>query len=135
MNEYHQQAIHNKNFLECIKSNYPSKFYDWKITVIFYIAIHLLKALGKKRNTLIGESHYDIFNNFDPGRTAKPVTTIPPEIWTTYKRLYKYSKSSRYDGIANQSIRDLALKADYDEVVKLKAEYCQYMDSQHLRLV
>lgn len=135
MNEFHQQAIHNKEFLDCITEKFPSKFYDWKITIIFYIAIHLLKALGKKRGKNIGSSHYEIFNSFDPGRTNNPITNIPPDIWTTYKRIYKYSKQSRYDGISDPTITEISLKADYQEVFKLLVTYCDYMDTQHLKLL
>ncbi|MDB5154669.1 MAG: hypothetical protein JWR54_3420 [Mucilaginibacter sp.] len=132
MNEFHQQAVHNKDFLDCIEKNYSNKFYDWKITVVFYISIHLLKALGKKRGKDIGSSHHAIFGNFDKSRTTKPLFVIPEEVWTTYKRIYKYSKSSRYDGISDLSITELALQKDYGEVVKLQSDFCKYMSSQHL---
>ena len=128
------QATHNEDFYACLQSQFADKFFDWKITVTFYIAIHLLKALGKKRGKDIGSSHYDIFGNFDKARTTKPIFIIPDEVWTTYKRIYKYSKSSRYDGISDLSITQLALQKDYGEVVKLQSDFCKFMDSQHLPL-
>ena len=50
MQQYLNQANHNQKFHDCINSEFPGHFCDWKITVLFYIAIHYLKALADKKN-------------------------------------------------------------------------------------
>lgn len=133
MNEFHKQALHNKEFLDCIEKQFE-KFFDWKITVNFYIAIHLLKALAKKRNKDIGQTHYDIANSLDPGRTRSPIMPMPPEMWKKYKRMFQYSIDSRYQGVLTPEIREIALKRDLVEVNKLQTTFCAYMRSEGIVL-
>lgn len=109
MNQFHVQAVQNKKFLDCIEAQFEN-FNDWKITVCFYIAIHLLKALAKERNKEIGQTHYEIESNLDPNRTRSPVMQMPPNIWKTYKKIFRYSISSRYQGIENFDDAQLAMK-------------------------
>ena len=60
MNSFYNQAKHNKEFLDCVEENFPNSFFDWKITILFYVSIHLIKCLAKTRNVEIGDTHYDI---------------------------------------------------------------------------
>lgn len=133
MNQFHNQATHNKEFLDCIENQFE-KFYDWKITVHFYIAIHMLKALAKNRNKNIGDTHHEIANSLDYTRTSKPVMQIPPGVWKTYKRMFQYSLSSRYHGIINVEIAELAMKNDLIESKKLFSQFCSYMKSEGINL-
>ncbi|GAA4338530.1 hypothetical protein GCM10023149_48550 [Mucilaginibacter gynuensis] len=134
MNQYLNQASHNKNFLNCVEANFDDRFFDWKITITFYIAIHLLKALAKERKKNIGDTHHEIANSLDASRCAKPVMQFPPNIWKAYKRLFDYSKSSRYDGIVDHNIQELAKQADYKQVTLLFTSFKSYMDSQKITI-
>ncbi|RYM32099.1 hypothetical protein ERX46_15565 [Brumimicrobium glaciale] len=68
MDRYLNQANHNEEFHNCICENSPDKFYDWKITSLFYTAIHYLKALALKRDINIGQTHHEIELNINPDR-------------------------------------------------------------------
>jgi hypothetical protein len=57
------QAEHNTDFHKNICSNFPELYFDWKITVVFYTALHLLKALAKKNKKDIGNTHSEIFKS------------------------------------------------------------------------
>jgi hypothetical protein len=129
MNQFHSQATHNQDFLDCIESTYPDNFFDWKITVTFYITIHLLKALAIQRGCLIGESHDEIFRSLDQ-RRGKPVMQFPPAMLSIYKNIYRYSRTSRYNGITDYDLTLTALKNDYLEVIKLKESFLSYMKGQ-----
>lgn len=63
MQQFIDQAIHNEKFHECVHTNFTDSFFDWKITILFYTAIHYLKALAAKRNIDIGNTHADIERN------------------------------------------------------------------------
>jgi hypothetical protein len=134
MNPFFNQAKHNQDFLECIKEKFPNDFYDWKITIIFYISIHLLKCLAHKKGVDIGHTHYDIENSLNPRRSARQVFQFPDWAWKNYSRIFKYSKDSRYDGIPDQNIVLYAQKKNYEECEKLFKSFCSYMKSNGIEI-
>lgn len=99
MGRYLKQAQHNESFHSAINTHFASSFFDWKITCLFYAAIHYLKELGDFNGLDIGHSHTDIEVNVSPhkGATLMP---IPDTEWTMYRNLYRYSRSARYTGFA-----------------------------------
>jgi hypothetical protein len=44
MKNHLNKAAYNEDFLAKIEDAFPGDFYDWKITVIFYVAVHYLDA-------------------------------------------------------------------------------------------
>ncbi len=53
MDEFVMHANHNDVFHTSICKNFPDTYYDWKLTCLFYVAIHYLKALAKKRKKIL----------------------------------------------------------------------------------
>lgn len=94
------QAKHNEELYKHIQSEFPTEFGDWKVTILFYIAIHYLKALAEHRGKDIGRTHYDIENNVNPSRPNSKMK-IKRNAWSSYKSLFRYSQSARYDGFTS----------------------------------
>lgn len=46
MQAHLEQAVHNEHFHACIQQEFSDKFFDWKTTVLFYVALHWLHALA-----------------------------------------------------------------------------------------
>ena len=46
MQKHINQAEHNYTFFEQINDDNPEDFFDWKITVLFYSALHYITAYG-----------------------------------------------------------------------------------------
>ena len=134
MNDFYRQAKHNKDFLDSIESNFPDRYYDWKITVTFYISIHLLKCLAKKRNHNIGATHEDVSRSLNPRKCSKQVFPFPEWAWNKYSDMLQYSKTSRYDGISDEKIVFSAQKKNYQECKKLFSSFCSYMKSNGIVL-
>lgn len=44
MKDYLKKAKHNEQFLAALEKAFPNDFSDWKIVVIFYIAVHYIDA-------------------------------------------------------------------------------------------
>lgn len=55
MDRFLNQATHNEEFHSCLCENFTEKFYDWRITSLFYTAIHYLKALALKKVLTLGK--------------------------------------------------------------------------------
>lgn len=95
--KYYQQAIHNYTFFCEVHSKLPDIFYDWKITVLFYTAIHLLRALMVEREVNVGDSHNALRKAINPGNqnAEKPVKR---HCYNSYIVLYNSSLEVRYSG-------------------------------------
>jgi hypothetical protein len=133
MNDFYNQAKHNLKFLEAIEASFPEDYFDWKITVLYYVSIHMLKCWAKQRGADIGRTHQEIANSLNP-RRGRQVTPLPEWVWDKYSDLLRYSQSSRYDGINNAAIVLSAQKKNYQECKKLFQSFCSYMKSKGIEL-
>lgn len=133
MNDFYNQAKHNDVFLTAIEQSFPDDYFDWKVTVIYYTSIHMLKCLAKKRGVPIGDTHQDIANSLNP-RRGKQAFPFPEWAWDKYEDLLRYSKTARYDGINNRAIVLKAQKNNFKECQKLFTSFCIYMKKNDIEL-
>lgn len=133
MQKHIDQANHNVEFHNCINSNFQDKFTDWKITVLFYVAIHLIKALAAKNNKAIGSSHKEINANINP---TNPNATfkISRKAWRSYQTMYQMSKNSRYKGITDPETFELLLKSDYESSLENLAYLTKYSSGRGIKV-
>lgn len=134
MDRFLKQASHNEEFHKCICENSSDRFYDWKITSLFYSAIHYLKAMAFKRAINIGQTHFEIEQNVNPDR-PKPVMRITKGAWNEYKKLLQYSRTSRYDGIDTDfETFELLMQTDYEYCIIHLDNFKKYLISQGLEI-
>lgn len=133
MQEHIDQAKHNWDFHDCVETNFSGKFYDWKITVLFYIAIHYLKALASKRGIDIGETHFDIEHNVNPDRTGRKMQ-ITKNAWREYKNLFNYSRTARYEGITDIATFEQLKQIDHSYCLKHLDNFRRYIEGQGVTL-
>ena len=100
MQAHIDQASHNEEFHTCIDGTFPDKFYDWKITVLFYTALHWIHALAEQRHIDIGRTHTDVASNCNPKRNNGSMP-ISKNAWSHYNSLWNYSYTARYEGITD----------------------------------
>lgn len=91
---------------------FSERFYDWKITAVFYIALHCIKALSRKLNIEIGHTHLEVARSIDPDNPAS-VMKISRGAYRNYRDLYQYSRTARYDGILDPETYEEVKKIDY----------------------
>ena len=127
------QATHNREFHGCIQTTFNDRFYDWKITALFYTAIHWLKALAAKRTIDIGETHSDIARNVNPERHS-PKMPISRNAWRDYHQLYRYSQSARYNGITDFETWEKLKEADHKSCLEHLENFKKYIEGQGLAL-
>jgi hypothetical protein len=112
MQKHLDQANHNIALHDSICQNFPDQYFDWKITLLFYAALHYLKALASKKGINIGDTHFDIESNCNPKRHNCKMR-IKQKAWDEYKGLFNYSQTARYLGIDDKTIFEELKKADY----------------------
>lgn len=134
MDRFLKQALHNEEFHKNICDNSSDKFYDWKITSLFYTAIHYLKALALKRNLNIGQTHHEIEQNVNPDRN-NAIMRVSRNAWNEYKKLLQYSRNSRYDGIDTDfETFELIMQVDYNECIKHLDTFKKYIKGQGVEI-
>lgn len=91
-NEHLDQARHNYSFSLFLCSA-SDKFFDWKVTVNFYISVHLINALLAYEKDAHYRRHKDVEIAINPfnGECA-----VPKNIYLSYKKLHNLSRRSRY---------------------------------------
>jgi hypothetical protein len=130
------QAEHNTDFHKNICSNFPELYFDWKITVVFYTALHLLKALAKKNKKNIGNTHTEIFKNIRNSNSAA-ILPLSTTACNTYNDLYTYSHSVRYDGIGHLMDLDTwnkLKKVDHKVCETMIKNFILYMDKRGVQM-
>lgn len=133
MQNHIDQANHNRDFHTCIEDNFSQKFCDWKITVLFYVALHYLKALASKRGIDIGETHYDIEKSVNPDRPGS-VMKITRSAWREYKNLFNYSRTARYEGITEMNTFQNLKEIDHGYCVLHLENFKKYIEGQGIIL-
>ena len=104
-NKYENKSIHNQDFLNSIHNDYPQEYFDWKVTVQFYVALHKCYCVLETQGEPIEQSH---------SGNIKNLKSIDPELSRKLFTLYKNSRQSRYEGFINQDAMDRINKINYD---------------------
>lgn len=107
------QAKHNIAFLVHV-NNSNSNYWDWQVTVSFYIAVHLVNAHIAKVANLHYRTHEDVKNAINPFNSM-PICGVPEEIYVSYARLEGLSRRSRYLCHDDYKKRDEQAHFTYDK--------------------
>ncbi len=129
MSAFVEQVKHNESLLNHLDVTFPDKYFDWKITLTFYCALHIVKELARINGVSIGDSHIENLNNLNPSPRAgvTPKLKISSTQYAFYNDLYQYSRVARYTGITDYTTFEAQRKADYmlckGNFVKMKLYY------------
>jgi len=99
--EHINQAKSNLNFLNSITS--IKDYWDWKVTVSFYVALHLVNAHLAQKADLHYRTHNKVDQAINPFNTFS-VTKFSEENYLAYTKLLGLSRRSRY--LVNEKIRN-----------------------------
>ena len=62
MNKHLNQCELNEEFLASLNDKFPDLYFDWKVTVVFYCATHLIRGYALSINAPIdGRRHEHVF--------------------------------------------------------------------------
>lgn len=130
MKKHLVQAYHNQDFHTCINTAYPERFVDWKTTVLFYTALHLLKALAAKMKVDIGHTHKEIDKSINPASPFNKLR-IKNNAYYDYVELQNNSRNARYDGIdTDNKIIEVIQRNDYKKSLQCLTHFVKYMESR-----
>ena len=115
LNAHRQQIANNTNFFKDINKNFDGKYFDWKITTLFYTILHCIEALGAKGGRHL-KKHID--------RESFVSVTLEREEIAHYRLLYNASRRSRYDACyLTRDARDYCIELYRDTYLPLKKAF------------
>lgn len=88
------QAKRNLNFLVSINES-QRDFWDWQVTVCFYVNVHLVNAHLARVGDLHYRTHEDVKNAINPYNSLA-IGKVSDEIYLAYTKLEGLSRRSRY---------------------------------------
>lgn len=91
--EHISQAKKNLIFLQEITS--IKDYWDWKVTIAFYSALHLINAHLAKKAGFHYRTHKDVENALNPTKEIS-ITKIDEASFMAYIRLFGLSRRARY---------------------------------------
>ncbi|MCB9032423.1 MAG: hypothetical protein H6553_01145 [Chitinophagales bacterium] len=97
--EHLKQSKNNLQFLEKINKENLS-FFDWKVTVCFYTALHIINAHICKKTGVNYKSHEEVDNAINPNKQLS-LSKLNESNYLAYKKLQNLSRRSRY--LVNES--------------------------------
>lgn len=97
MQQHLNKAKHNEKFLSLVEANSPDNYFDWKITIVFYIAIHYIDAYFASHNDSI-HSHEQRRHKLENGGNSVSMAFID-----NYDNLYNICRNSRYNGFRDEA--------------------------------
>lgn len=121
-NAHKQQIENNTNFFKDINDKFNNKYFDWKVTTLFYTILHCVEALGAKRNGRHITNHQD--------REAFVHSTLEPGEYAQYRLLANASRRSRYDAdLFSQAARNYCIDVYKNTYLPLKNTF----DNKYLK--
>ena len=99
------QAKRNLNFLEEISKNLSKQYWDWNVTVCYYVAVHLVNCHIASVSDQHYRKHEEVSKALNPF-IALSLTKVPENVYTAYNNLQNLSRRSRYlisDSLKNRS--------------------------------
>lgn len=129
MSVHIHQALHNEDFHKSLCSKFSEKYFDWKITCLFYVSYHVIKAIADVKGVDIGNRHTFIRENINP-KNPKRKLQIKNDVFEAYDALFEYSWMSRYDGFTDLETFQEIKKMDYNDAIRR----CNYIKSYAVRL-
>jgi hypothetical protein len=133
MTEHLNQAQHNWDFLNALNTHFPKLYFDWKITVTFYVAIHYLRAFEKYKGVRIHGTHRELIYHSDPAHTDA-LNPLSHTAFLAYLGLFDAAHKSRYKGFGDKNFHMTLLQLDYNNAQEYLSILKTYIVGQGLKL-
>ncbi len=92
--EHIEQAKRNLRFLESV-NRFQQDYWDWQVTVCFYVVVHLINAHIAKKGNMHYRTHKDVESAINPYNQLSP-SKVSEAVFTAFKTLRNLSRRSRY---------------------------------------
>lgn len=120
--EHISQSKHNLDFLLEVNSKIRTGYWDWHVTISYYVAVHLVNAHLAKTINQHYRKHEDVAHALNPNNELS-ATKVPEDIYLAYVKLQNLSRRSRYLISEEMANREVQLHLTYDKHFKRAITY------------
>jgi hypothetical protein len=106
--EHIQQSKRNLSFLEQVNAN-SNTYWDWQVTVAFYVAVHLINSHIFQKLSLNYRSHEQVNDAINPYKLSP--SKLEPDYYLAYAKLQGLARRSRY--LCNDDLSNRATNAHF----------------------
>ncbi|MCL4482116.1 MAG: hypothetical protein M1445_05795 [Bacteroidetes bacterium] len=110
------QSRKNLSFLQDI-SNLSVQYWDWDVTVCYYVAVHLVNSHIASVSDLHYRKHEEVSNALNPYINLS-LTKVTETVYLAYTQLQNLSRRSRYLISENMGNRSADANITYDKHFK-----------------
>ena len=111
--EHINQAKSNLSFLS-LTNQHNQSFWDWQVTIAFYVAVHVANSHISKTANLHYRTHEDVKNALNPYNPLS-ICKISEAAYLCYTKLEGLSRRSRYLCNENNDNRSTSNHFTYDK--------------------
>ena len=131
MNPHTEKALENIRFLDQLNTSFPNDHFDWKVTVLFYAALHLVHALAHQNKRSIGQSHDEVLRNIKPADRVnqRPKMPFKKDQYEFFYTLYDLSRTARYKA-GSGPVLAILNKVNYEKATILYSKLVYYLVKQ-----
>lgn len=115
MNSFLLKARRNLDFLKMLETDFPDEYFEWKVTVIFYIALNATKGYLELIAIIPKSNHNELANQIDSHSSNTSTATFDIQYPVEYKRIREFSEAARYEPIQNDALYDQIFKGNYNQ--------------------
>ncbi len=128
------QAEKNLLFLQEINGKLTTPFWDWNVTVCYYVAVHLVNSHIASTLDQHYRKHEEVANALSPFNSLS-LSKVPEKVYLAYCKLQNYSRRSRYLISDDMKNRSEEANLTYDKHFKRSLVHLDtvmgYMDTQY----
>ena len=128
MNQHINQCKYNEEFLSELNSKFPDTFSDWKVTVVFYCAIHLIRGYALSKGKTLGDRHTHVFEYLEEE------TSKTSKIYKAFKVIYRNSRDSRYNGFTTRENFERLCNIKLNESRTMLGRIKSYVESKGIKI-
>ncbi|PZQ89447.1 MAG: hypothetical protein DI548_03830 [Flavobacterium johnsoniae] len=110
---YENKADHNQDFLDSLVRDYENFYFDWKVTVQFYIALHRSYCILISKGLSISTSHKT---------NISELGNIERSLGISLNKLFTHSRQSRYEGFLTPDAMERINKINFNNNIAFLAE-------------
>jgi len=116
------QAQKNLQFLQEISGRLTTQYWDWNVTVCYYVAVHLVNSHIASISNQHYRKHEEVAKALNPN-IALSLTKVPEKVYLSYCQLQNLSRRSRYLISENLKERNENANLIYDRHFKRSLVY------------
>ncbi|HEX9651815.1 MAG TPA: hypothetical protein VGA21_14725 [Cyclobacteriaceae bacterium] len=126
-NKYLNLCQVNQEFLSKLTDKFPDLYFDWKITVLFYCSVHIIRGLAESNGDSLGNRHNDVFDYLQKVNSGD-------KIYKAFRTLYRNSRDVRYSGFTTRENFEFFCRIKFEESKRMYGQLKSWIETKGVKV-